>query len=231
MDIVYVLGRGSQWNNEEIRYSLRSICKFTKHDNVYVIGEKPYFAKDIIHIPVNDFNKKEYSIYNKIRIACNIPELSEEFLFMNDDHFFVKEVDIDNYPFYHQDDLTVEIQKRLRSPYRTEIERTYAYLKDKVKSPKYYDIHTPIRYNKNDFLEIMIQTPIHEQEMIIKSLYANMKGVKGTFRKDIKLLAVDFSRVRGVDCFSVGDRCNYRALKRYLDGLYGDQPCKYERIN
>jgi len=230
MDIVYVLGRGSQWNNEEIRLSLRSICKFTKHDNVYIIGEKPYFAQNIIHVPVKDFNKKEYSIYNKIRVACCIPELSEEFLFMNDDHFFVKKVDIDNYPFYHQDDLNVEIQKRLRSPYRTEIEKTYAYLKDKVKAPKYYDIHTPIRYNKHDFPEIMINTPIAEQEMVIKSLYANMKGVQGTFRKDIKLLAADFSKVRGVDCFSVGDRCNFRALKRYMDEIVGPEPCRYEKI-
>lgn len=228
MDIVYVVGTGSKWGDAELMHSLRSICKFTNHRNVYIVGHKPNFVEGVIHLPVKDVIRKEYSIMNKILEVCKEEDLSDDFLFMNDDHFFIKEVDIENYPYYHQDALNVEIQKRLRGPYRTEIERTYEYLKDKVKSPKYYDIHTPIIYNKYDFPTIIKKTPLDRYDMVIKSLYANMKGVVGTYRKDIKLLGSEYEKIKGVDCFSVGDRCNYRVLKRYLDQFYGE-PCRYEK--
>lgn len=225
IDVVYVLGKGSQWGDNEIRYSLRSLCKHTKHRNVYVVGEKPSFLTNIIHIPISDTNRKELSIMRKILAVCEEEDLSQEFLFMNDDHFFVKDVDIEKYPFYHQDDLNVEIQKRLRSPYRTEIEMTYAFLK----KGKYYDIHTPIRYDKTKFPEIMTQCPWDRHEMVIKSLYANMAGVQGTYRRDIKMLTPDFRQIKtDTDVYSVSPRCNFRLLKRRWEQDYPEK-CRYEK--
>ena len=43
MDIVYILGNGSKFNNEEIRYSLRSLEKFVNFDRVFIVGECPKF--------------------------------------------------------------------------------------------------------------------------------------------------------------------------------------------
>jgi len=61
MDIVYVLGSGSEWDDNEIRFSLRSVEKYlTGVGNVYIIGKKPNFLKDIIHRSVPDSYKEPW---------------------------------------------------------------------------------------------------------------------------------------------------------------------------
>ena len=40
MDVVYILGKGSVWKDNEIRYSLRSIEKhLTGFDRVFIVGQ------------------------------------------------------------------------------------------------------------------------------------------------------------------------------------------------
>lgn len=216
IDVVYVVGTGSKWNDEELRYSLRCLEKYTRHRNVYIIGHKPHFVQNVIHVPQKDTAKKEASIAAKVCTACIQEDISQEFLFMNDDHFIIKDVDIDNYPFYHQDKINVEVQKRLRSPYRDKIERTRQYLGD---AADFYDIHVPIRYDKTLFPIIMTEAPWNRGEMVVKSLYANKAGVKGTFRKDIKLLAPRFSFPSSTDCFSIGERLNFKLFQRYMNSI------------
>ena len=45
MDILYVVGTGSKWDNNELRYSLRSIDKYGINiDRVFIVGTKPDFC-------------------------------------------------------------------------------------------------------------------------------------------------------------------------------------------
>ena len=47
MDILYCIGEGSKWNNNELRYSLRSLEKFGKNvGNIYMVGYNPGFLSD-----------------------------------------------------------------------------------------------------------------------------------------------------------------------------------------
>ena len=56
MDILYVIGKGSEWNNNELRFSLRSIAKYGKNiDRVFIVGYKPDFVSDeVTFIPCDD---------------------------------------------------------------------------------------------------------------------------------------------------------------------------------
>jgi hypothetical protein len=94
-DAVYILGKGSIWNDTELKYSLRSLGSYCYNiDNVYLVGERPSFLNGrIIHVPANDLigkEWKEYNIMRKIYAACKLRSLSKEFLFLNDDHFLLK---------------------------------------------------------------------------------------------------------------------------------------------
>ena len=52
MDIVIPLGTGSRWQNNELRFALRSIEKYlTGYDKIFIIGECPSYLQNIIHIP------------------------------------------------------------------------------------------------------------------------------------------------------------------------------------
>lgn len=53
MDIIYSIGSGSTWDNNELRYSLRSLDMYGKsYDRVFVVGNIPEFLSDeVIKVP------------------------------------------------------------------------------------------------------------------------------------------------------------------------------------
>lgn len=172
MDIIYILGKGSLFNNLELRYSLHTVNRFTKGvDNIYIIGEHPGFEGNFTHIyhPDNGLNKHD-NIRRKIARACEIPELSTSFLFMNDDHFFAQETDINYFPYYYN--TTIEHAYRLRKisgTYKTSMANTLGLLPDGL----YFDVHTPIIINKHLFPQITEKVNWQNQGHLVKSLYAN----------------------------------------------------------
>ena len=69
MDILYCLGEGSKWNNNELRYSLRSLEKFGKNvGNIYVVGYDPGILSDkvtFIDCP-NKYDRKQKNILQAV---------------------------------------------------------------------------------------------------------------------------------------------------------------------
>ena len=102
MDAVYILGNGSLVNNEEIRFSIRSLEEnMLDLRNIYIIGDDPKFLKDFKHISALDsFTERWKNSFHKIILACSIPEISEEFLLMNDDFFMLEPFQGADFPFY-----------------------------------------------------------------------------------------------------------------------------------
>lgn len=112
MDILYVLGRGSRWDNKELRYSLRSIERFGINvGKVYLVGYNPGFLSDeVTFIPCEDrfmdkYNGKHKNIIAAIYYAIEHSDISEEFLYSSDDHIYIKETDFDRYPYFCRGEL------------------------------------------------------------------------------------------------------------------------------
>lgn len=108
MDILYIVGTGSKWDNNELRYSLRSIDKYGINvDRVFIVGEKPDFVSgEITHIPCADrysMTKKHNNIHQKIAVAMGTGLLGDHFLISSDDHFYCKPTDFNNYPVYYRE--------------------------------------------------------------------------------------------------------------------------------
>lgn len=104
MDILYILGTGSKWNNNELRYSLRSIEKFGKNvGNVYLVGYNPGFLSNKVNIVyAKDKYKslqKAKNILTHICFATDYFNL-DDFLVSSDDHFYIKETDFNSYPYF-----------------------------------------------------------------------------------------------------------------------------------
>ena len=45
-------------DNAELRFSLRSL-KNIEHGNVYIVGYKPLWVKNVIHLPYNDIPARD----------------------------------------------------------------------------------------------------------------------------------------------------------------------------
>ena len=89
MDIVYVCRPGE---NEELRYSIRSISNNLKYGNLWVVGYKPswYIGN---FLPIKDIGSKFNNIKNCLEVVSESQEISEDFVFMNDDFFLLQELD------------------------------------------------------------------------------------------------------------------------------------------
>lgn len=191
IDVVYPLGNGSRWKNNELRYSLRSIEKYLSgFRNVYIIGEKPSFLQNVIHIPYPDKHQiPDRNIMEKVLQACNHPYVSDPFIFFNDDHYLLSPFQADQFPYYYEGTLKQKQEKRGLDGYGLRLKNTYEYLKSKNLPILCYDIHTPILYRKQAFIDHVASVPwdTTKHGFVLKSLYANAIKAEGVELKDLKL--------------------------------------------
>lgn len=103
-DILYVVGKGfSEWDNNELRYSLRSIAKNGKNvGRVFVVGYCPYWLNEehVTMLPLRDpaDGNKHANILRAIDYAVQYSDIGEHFLLSADDHYYTKKTDFDKYP-------------------------------------------------------------------------------------------------------------------------------------
>lgn len=212
VDVVYPLNKGSLWDDNELRYSLRSLeIFFPRVWNVFIIGHRPEWLKGVVHIASdNEGRSRDMRIMNKAFQACRDPRVSKTFLFMNDDHFFLKP--FLQFPFLHGGSLETKLNYSKPGAYTGAIGNTVALLQELGrKQIKHFDIHCPIEYDKGKFLELLkVIEPDIKNGYIIKSLYCGYHNIEGEFSTDLKLnrplLTDQFRReIRGRSWFSMGD--------------------------
>lgn len=104
-DIVYRTNAdGSDHDSLELRYSLRSICKNVPHRNVYLIGYKPDWVTNVVHVPFPNSPKGKW--WNLMEKWAHIPLLEDvsEVVYVFDDDMFITEP-FDDIPNYYTNTL------------------------------------------------------------------------------------------------------------------------------
>lgn len=229
MDVLYILGKGSPFNNEELKYSLRSLERFGSNvGRIIIVGEKPDFIDNtkVTHVPFNESGVKEYRIASKILHACTSRTVTGDFLFCNDDFFFMKSFDCNQFPFYHQGYLQ---SAEGTSGYGDHLKLTRQYLESKSKTTMHFDVHCPIIYNAQKFISLT-DTWLHSREsigMVVKSCYANMNQLNGITYKDVKLKQLitqkDYEMANLNECFSIYDQAWKKGVEAYLMHEFQDK--------
>ena len=156
MDILYVIGRGSRWDNNELRYSLRSIERFGKNiGNVYVVGYCPGFIDKsfVTWIPCTDaYSDKHKNILRCIERAVAQSDISDDFLLSSDDHFYIKDTDFDKYPYFRKGALPDHIEPNDTCvSYHTSLVSTYKVLKAAGLTTHKFCWHGNTHFNKTLF--------------------------------------------------------------------------------
>jgi hypothetical protein len=232
IDIVYVLGNGSRWKDNEIRFSLRSIEKHgSGFRNVYIIGNCPVFLKKVFHIPFPDrYNRehgKERNIATKLLRACECKALSDRFIFFNDDHFLLHDVKLEKFPYYHRGFLQESIAGGNQfNNYKKSMRNTLEALRLKGLKTVDFDIHTPIVYDKEQFPRIISQFDWNlKWGYVIKSLYGNSFGMKSKHLLDGKINSPHTVEglqefIKGKAVLSIGDRVINDSFQQFMLELY-----------
>jgi len=186
MDYVYICKDGE---NEELRYSIRSVVKNMPEGRVWVVGGKPSWYVGN-HIPVPQNGPKYENALDNLMAVCRSREISKDFVLMNDDFFVIKK--LDEIPVFSGGFFVEKIalynMLAPRSSYTKKIAKTMGRLQRLgIAMPVDFDIHVPMTLNKVKLLSILKAYP----DNLWRSMYGNIFKVRGTHITDVKYYAKD----------------------------------------
>lgn len=184
MDFVYICRDG---DNEELRYSIRSVVNSFPNSRIWVVGGMPeWYCGD--HIPVKqDKNTYTNAISNLIAITESV-DISDKFVLMNDDFFIINK--IDRIEYFHNGMLLDKINRYKNlvgeSGYITKLVKTFNRLqKLGIGNPIDYEVHVPFVMEKNKLRLILSK----DNRFLHRSMYGNRFSVEGTQIEDVKVYA------------------------------------------
>jgi hypothetical protein len=180
MDYVYTCRSG---DNEELRYSIRSVVKNLPEGRIWLVGGKPeWYVGD--YIAVQNEKNKFYSINKCWDAIRNSLDISKDFVLMNDDFYIINK--INSIETMHGGLLSEKIQRysdqhgvNKYSQILFRANRQLQYMG--IKEPLDYDIHVPMPINKNNITDKVLSG------LAPRSLYGNLNNVGGVLINDVKV--------------------------------------------
>lgn len=223
-DVVYFVKETKE--NEELRYSLRSLSNFP-HGKVWFYGGCPDGLNPDFHVPVKqDKDNKWKNVSMMLDMACKNPQITKDFWLFNDDFFIMEKVDQPKN--YYRGDLykrIVQLEDKHGgiTQYSSELRKMCQELEALGCSSKNYAVHYPMLINRKKAMELLNIT----DNPMFRSLYGNFANVKAEWTNDCKIVSKD-KEWKGSDYLSTED-------KAFAEGIVGKQirerfpdKCKYE---
>ena len=157
-DLVYILKQSDV--NPDLKFSLRSVEKFCTFRNIWVVGYKPNWVKNVNYLPTVQSGNKWVNSMTNIVAACNCPEISEDFVLMNDDFFMLRSITDWRKTFNLCLNTIDEEAKKYENKNPSRWQYGFLYAKELLDAlhceKRYnYEFHGPIVFNKQKFLEML----------------------------------------------------------------------------
>lgn len=243
-DVVYVLGTGSKWDNNELRFSMRSFVKY--FDNLrrfIIVGERPGWLQNVTHIPYPDKPdiNKDARMALKIKAACYDARVSNNFIFCTDDTVLLAPVTAKDLTGWHDGPILYDAVKDknehrgtsdsnpAHSGWYENVYRTGRELKARNLPELNYDrAHSPQPINKKEFIEVIETFDIRKNNYTISNIYNNStKLFKGRKAKNAKVYRP--MKTAEIDMLTAGKEClNYNdssmdgEIKEWLLSQFSD---------
>lgn len=181
LDVAYIVRDGD--DNEELRYSLRSLSNLDFSGNIHIYGYKPDWVKGVRDTRTDQRRYGLVNSLNNIITACNDPALSDPFILMHDDFFIVEPVK--EITPKHRGTYEDMLAGGVKTYYERRMERTYRYLRARGYSTYCYEMHMPFIIHKQQFLEVSELTDFMRMNKM--SVYGNYHGIGGDKTQDVKV--------------------------------------------
>lgn len=206
----------------ELKFALRSICKYQPHDRLLLIGDLPSWYIGW-HMAATDIpGKPERSVMNKLLMA--IPHLSNDFILWQGNIYKLNNAVIK--PFYCD---TLKEAARIAPNHRAR--EVIQNMMEVFPGGLYYEGNTPMIMNGEKFKQAVKK--FSTLDIMPKSIYGNHLGVIGDYAKDCKLGTAHHLYylklfISNKDYFSSCQKSVGEYLLQLLTMLYLE-PCKYEK--
>lgn len=232
--LVYILKQSDV--NPDLRYSLRSVEKFCNYKDIWVVGYKPRWIKNVNYLPTVQNGNKWVNSMTNIIAACNCPEISDNFVLMNDDFFILQHIRDwkTSFNICLRNSVSQEAAKYEKSQKASKWQSGFIDAKKILRKLRCsrdfnYEYHGPIILNKQKFLEMLSIPEISEnmredqcfhKRSIYKNLYPDLDLPDPRHFTDTKLAT-------GCDLANV---FLHQSFLSVFDGVVDDD-VKYPRIN
>ena len=179
VDIVYPMVNRSKFQEDwELRYSLRTLAEQDWVNRIIVVGYRPTWLKDVVHISCGDpFPAKDANIIHKIlRVIEQVKDLTDDFVINSDDHYILQPIPLNGLgPFLeaYQDRTLKGIRMGVSLWYRR-LGETLEWL-GKNQYPQWImEAHMPYLVNKGLYLQAMNRLPWKRKNAVVTHAYFNV---------------------------------------------------------
>ena len=230
--IVRIAPGCSGWDENELRYSLRSVEKYGRNvDKIVIAGDKPAWLTNVTHSPIGDPYPLRYNnTWHKMKMLCH--NINEPFCLMNDDFFLTAETDFNAIPDYYDGDINSLTERYRRiNTYTSVLYSTRHVLVQNGRPLRNHAVHYPMIIHPQKIREYF-GLFVDEPGISFRLLYGNVAATQPVELPDLKLshaLTTEEvnEKLRGKTMFSIGDGFLATDGKNYLQHLYPEKS-KYE---
>lgn len=224
MDVVYVLKDTSHNNFDELRYSLRSIEKHLDIRDVFLVGGKPIWVQNIIHIPAQDNKgRSAINVAYKLKHACESELVTDSFIFMNDDFFVINKPQMSEF-FAHRGKLAHEVISKRKlykgNPYWRTLSATLKLDPEMLD----YTLHMPMIIEKEKFLRLW-QKYDFNQGFSFRAVYGSEYLTPNGIKQDTKIFDFEDLQYLENESFISCDDQTFRSkqFREYLDSKFPEK--------
>jgi hypothetical protein len=176
---------------QELRYTLRSVEKhYPDVGDLWLIGDASIHLKDFRHIP-NPANQKTNNTFanftHAFEIACEHPDIPDEFLLFNDDFFLMQPYEPVLYARGYLADH-VALHDGKTSAWGQVLRNTLRYLQEDwgMEKPVSFDLHIPMPVDKHTMAIALARS--YGQGVAVRTVYgAELGDVEVPLHQDVKL--------------------------------------------
>lgn len=185
MDALYIVRPGD--DNPQLRYSLRSL-KNLPHDRLWIVGHRPSWVTGVEHVPGNRGPTPHQCVFDNVRIACNIDELSDPFVMLNDDFYIMRPAKLET---WWRQPLAEQIASIAAwSAWRQSLEATSSWLtRQGYADPLSYELHVPLLVHKDKMAaaldEVSGFSPLYPPQW--RTVYHHRWQLEGSQHPDVKV--------------------------------------------
>ena len=248
MHLLYVIGRGSRHDNQELRWSLRAVAKYAKNvTRVVVAGYPPdWLSDEVVKVPVEDVPGAKYkhvNILNAVLTAIDQKAVEGDFLYSSDDHFLCGPMDFDKFPVLRRSgDLPLFKEGEDVGTHKRSLENTRKLLQAAGLAIMQWWTHANTHMNANDAPRVRELVKLgeelgygrlgYEPTCLFMAVRADREYVPITARVggDIKLgNEFRLPQKGALPMFSISDKAFKNAdFLAYMNREFG-APCRYEK--
>ena len=178
---------------EPLRYSLRALEKnFIDLGKIFMIGDIPPWIKGVYQVPWSmahsmDQRTRNFSFCHSMWIAAKVPEISDSFLYMADDHYILTPRTAQDFrdTVLVRENMETYTQRERRTG-RREWQQMIWHTVDKLMDGGYsgwnYETHTPKMIEKTKLMDCFAMFGIGDGKLIWQTAYFNMHPPSSEFK-------------------------------------------------